>query len=283
MNKGVHMFRGSSSEQAREYKAAGHANEAAFSKLISGRTEGLPPQGKTDCVGPDGETYSIKKKAKKWQIFLYGLERLSADPGFLRLTKLGLDLSKMLRVFPADYADYARDKEKAKRSLRATLASDRSGLNLEALIDLIGLDNLYLKSKIQLAQVNSEMAEALKADQLREAFFRQSLFNGQEVKSMALQDDTGFLIFKADKVVDSFTKSVSVHKSGTGGHSDDLSIAGQKVIMKAPTNLVELEVRNDSNLHFRQLRFNMNRDLAVRILKDSSSIVRESGALQFRE
>lgn len=277
------MFRGSSSEQARAYKAAGHANEAAFAKLIDGKTEGLPPQGKTDCVGPDGETYSIKKKAKKWQIFLYGLERLSADPGFLSLMKLGLDLSKMLKAFPEDYNAYARDKAKAKHSLRATLASDRSGLNLEALINLIGPNNAYLKSKIQLAQVNSEIVEALKADHLREAFFRQSLFNGQEVKSMALQDAEGFLVFKADKVVDIFTNSVSVQKSGTGGHSDDLSIAGQKVIMKGPTNLVELEVRNDSNVHFRQLRFNMNRDLAVRILKENSRLGRESGSLQFRE
>jgi hypothetical protein len=43
----------------------------------------------------------------------------------------------------------------------------------------------------------------------------------------------------------------------------------QKVVFKYnSTNLAELEMRNDSEIHYREIRFNMNKPKAMRLLFD---------------
>jgi hypothetical protein len=270
------MYRGSSSESARKYKADGHVNETAFAKLIGGTTEGLPPQGKTDCVGPLGETYSVKKQAKKWQIFLYGLDRLVNDPGFRRLADKGLELSNLVQSFPNDYVTYARDKDRAKAQLRSLMSEDRSGFDISRFIKAHKDINEYVGSKVKLSEVTGQLCHALSALEMRRDFLHKAMFNGVEVSHLAVQDGTVFRIFSAKEVTDVFAQRLTVAQSGTGGHKDDLSIAGQKILMRSEVNVVELEVRNDSEKHYRQLRFNMNRNAAVALLIDSIPVASKS-------
>ena len=276
------MYRGSSSKQARDYKLAGHVNEQAFSDLIGGSTHNLPPQGKTDCIGPDGERYSVKKRAKKWQVFLYGESRLMGDEGFARLSSLGLDLSRMLKAFPAEYGEYLKDKNRAKDAMRTSVSSEDSGLNVAKIIEIVGESNLYIRSKITLSKVNQDLAEALNDKSLRQMFFKKALFNGGEVTRLSIQQESGFSVYQADDAVRIFAEASEVATSGTGGHKTDISVPGQKILMKAPTNLVELEVRNDSVQHYRQLRFNMNPDVATRLLSSKTKVTSKTLGVEFR-
>jgi hypothetical protein len=272
------MYRGSSSELAGGYKRSGHAKEILFSKMIGGSTDGLPPQGKTDCIGPSGETYSVKS-GKKWQVFLYGLERLKSDPGFIALSDKGLDLSRLLECFPDDYALYVQDKQVAKDHILNSLGSEPRESVISKYISSTMSSNLYVKSKLSLAQVTLEFCSKLTSAELMREFLRKSLFNGAEVSHLAVEDSGRFRIFQAVDVLDSLVRTLSVSTSGTGGHRGDLSIAGQKILMKKPTNVVELEVRNDSIHHYKQLLFNMKAKPALSLLKEQLPVMSMSDSL----
>lgn len=272
-------FRGSSSEEARRYKLEGHRVEELFAKAIGGSTSGLPPQGKSDCKDPDGLNYSVKKSAKKWQIFLYGLERLVSDIGFQNLANRGLPLSGLLEAFPKEYIRYLQDKESIKSFLQ-TLKSD-SGTRIDLVRSQFKDGNSYLDSKVRLAIVTRQISESLQDRELKKDFLSKSIFNGGEVQKLAIQDGGMFRVFDSQQVLETLTALTEVTTSGVGGQKTDLSIAGQKVIFRAATNIMEIEVRNDSLVHYRQLRCNVNRKAFVALLLANLPVKETQGAIHF--
>ena len=67
--------------------------------------------------------------------------------------------------------------------------------------------------------------------------------------------------------IDIFDENPQVENSVGGQGIDDINLDGQKTIIKYKTNIIELEIRNDSINHYRQVRFNMKREKAIDLFK----------------
>ena len=65
----------------------------------------------------------------------------------------------------------------------------------------------------------------------------------------------------------------SVENSVAGNIPTDLNIEGQKVLFRYKTNVVEIEIRNDSIRHFKQVRFNMLREKALELILEKTKLL----------
>jgi hypothetical protein len=267
------MYRGSSSSHARAYKAAGHVNEDDFGAIVGGSNEGLNPQGKTDWKDDSGRTYSVKRGhgCKKWQIFLYGYDRVVGDTEFRTLGNVGKLLGKALNCFPSDYSKYLEDKNKVKKFLVNILKNEHSGLVLlDAVRSEFAGKNFYLDSKTALSEVTADLRDELSEFDSRAAFMRKAMFNNTEVSHLAISQESVFEIYPRELVVETLALKLKVAVSIAGTNKTDLNVPGQKVVMKGATNVVEIEIRNDSVKHYRQVRFNMVTAPAIELLQASS-------------
>jgi hypothetical protein len=281
-------FRGSNSADASAYKKAGHANEAAFGLLIGGTNVGLPPQGKTDWKSDEGLTFSVKRGfsslenrwAKHWQVFLYGLNRLKIDDGFINLGAIGSLLRKSLESFPESYERYDWDKSAVKAELGKMPTTVRGQARVDALRVRVEQGNEYISSKDRLAKVNLELVALLAIPENLEAFLEKALFNGTEVQYLAIENGTNFDIFPRELVIKVLSAHLKPELSRAGNRLTDLNIAGQKVVMKCKTNIVEIEVRNEKN-HYRELRFNMSAKSAHKLLVSYSVVGKSETRLRW--
>jgi hypothetical protein len=281
-------FRGSKPEHASAYKKAGHANEDVFGLLIGGSNTGLPPQGKTDWKSEDGRTFSVKRGfsawdkrwAKHWQVFLYGLNRLSSDEGFIKLGAIGRLLSQSLESFPESFERYDRDKSAVKLALAKIPVTVRGQARVDALRGRVDLDNEYVNSKDRLAEVNLELVSRLASRNSLKAFLEKALFNGTEVQFLVIENGAKFDIFPRELVIEVLCAHLKPQLSRAGTRLTDLNIAGQKVVMKYETNIVEIEVRNEEN-HYRELRFNMSAKGAHKLLVSNSIISKSENSLRW--
>jgi hypothetical protein len=277
--------RGSSSDHASSYKNKGHENEHEFASLIGGKV--IPGQQKVDVIGPKGTRYSCKGGAVHWQILLY------AEGNFINNEwgELGVLFRECLNCFPIDYSIYAQDKINAKeiiysylreksgkevynhddakgldpetkKNLKNSLRNNRSLLN-----DLMGLDNTYLNAKLKLQVVTKKMKEKFEEEGQIRSFLEKGMFANEDVDKLVVKEKDNFLVFYKSDVLDIFDENLKAENS-VGGHGiDDINLDGQKTIIKYKTNIVELEIRNDSKLHYRQVRFNMKREKALTLFK----------------
>jgi hypothetical protein len=263
------MYRGSSSSHARAYKKAGHTNENVFGALVGGTNEGLHPQGKTDWKDELDRTYSVKRGAgcKKWQIFLYGFDRIANDEDFLKIGNVGKLLGEALNSFPASYSKYLDDKNKIKQFLRKVVSDESSGLSiLSQVTEEFEGTNSYLDSKVSLSKVTTKIRDELANPKIRSAFLQKSMFNNGEVSHLALSQGAFFEVYPREVAVEALTLGLSPGVSVAGTNKLDLNVAGQKIIMKSDRNVVEIEIRNDSDKHYRQVRFNMVTAPAIDLL-----------------
>jgi hypothetical protein len=267
------MYRGSSTSHARAYKKAGHVNEEDFGSLVGGSNIGLPPQGKTDWIDGSRRTYSVKRGhgCKKWQVFLYGRERISNDKDFLRIGNVGPLLLEALGCFPDSYAKYSEDKNSLKKFLTNIIADDRSGISiLSRVVEQFEGKNTYLDSKISLSRITAQICKELSNPGTRKDFFQKSMFNNTEVSHLALSQEKHFEIYSRELVVSALGEGLEPSASKPGTNKLDLNVPGQKVLLKNTSNVVEIEIRNDSEKHYRQVRFNMVTAPAIALLKERS-------------
>ena len=103
-------------------------------------------------------------------------------------------------------------------------------------------------AKGRLRVVMREIKERLQLRQLLKAFLKKSIFNGNEVDYLSALHDDRFHVFWNGDVVDLLGGAFEVVNS----------IGEQKVLFKYKGfNVGELEMRNDSEKHYREVRFNM--------------------------
>lgn len=224
--------RASGSDQARNYRQAGHDIEFQFASSIGGEVYKNDQFGKTDVVDPSGNTHSVKAGEKKWQIFLYRRSRFAEDPDFQVLNGIGLLLIQCIDAFPESYELYVRDKHTAKEHLRLPMRT--------------------LKRRLQ------------DKDLLRD-FLQKSIFNGTEVEYLTIHHHERFHVFHRRDVIHEMGEVFSVENS-RARHSAQYS--DQKVLFKyKKRNVGELEMRNDSRQHYREIRFNMLKGRAVDLLR----------------
>lgn len=216
--------RGSSPEQARQRRLRGHDNARLFAQLI-GMDEDYrnDPQAKKDVIDPSGDAHSLKSGQKKWQIFLYGRSRFETDDGFQALDGIGSLLIHCIDVFPPNFDDYRRDTQAAKELLRTPMRELRDRFQRKALL---------------------------------RAFLMKSIFNGGEVNYLTVLHEDRFHVFLNRDVVSVMGDKFEVENSQRAPGQD--APPEQKVIFRHEgRNVAELEMRNDSRSHYREVRFNM--------------------------
>lgn len=92
------------------------------------------------------------------------------------------------------------------------------------------------------------------------------MFNAGEVNYLTVRHENIYHVFANKDVVRVFADAVNVENSQARSANQ---VPEQKVIFKYEgTNLAELEMRNDSEIHYRQIRFNMMKSRMMRLLFD---------------
>ena len=223
--------RGSSSDQARSIRQRGHDNALAFASAI-GMAEDYrnDPAAKKDVIDPSGDAHSLKSGERRWQIFLYGRNRFEDDDGFQALNGVGELLIHCIDAFPPDMADYERNKNAYKERLRTPMR---------------------------------ELKDRFQRKALLRAFLMKSIFNGGEVNYLTVLHDENYHVFLNMEAVRLMGDAFEVRNSTSRGEDPP----EQKVLFRhAGRNVGELEMRNDSRLHYQQVRFNMIVARAVDLL-----------------
>lgn len=227
--------RGLSSEGARQVRQQGHDDALEFAKLI-GLDEDYQNDkaAKKDVIDPSGDAHSVKSGLVKWQLFLYGINRFRIDDFFQTMNGIGQLLIQCIESFPPTFEEYQLDKLAAK---------ERCRIPMRALAKLLQEEKRRVRSLINKA-----------------------MFNGGEVNYLTVRQNNIYHVFLNKDVVSVFADAVEVSNS-MAKHSTHVS--EQKVIFKYKgVNLAELEMRNDSLKHYRQIRFNMRKPPMMELLFD---------------
>jgi len=237
--------RAMTSEQARKVRQKGHDDAREFAKLIGLKSDYKnDPKAKKDVIDLSGDAHSVKSGKKKWQIFLYSLSRFENDTIFKRLNGLGQLLLKCLKVFPDSFEDYKKDKQKYKNMLRRPMKE--------------------LKQKLQIK------------DTLR-VFLEKSFFNAGEVTYLTIKNDNSFHVFHSRDVVKILTDNIIV-KNSKGEQKVIFKIKNTKkqTLSRFPyITIGEIEVRNDSTMHYREIKFWMSKKKTFTLLISNSQNFRE--------
>lgn len=224
--------RGLSSDDARHVRQQGHDDALYFALALGMQSDYLNDQkAKKDVVDPSGDTHSLKSGKVKWQIFLYGLNRFRQDDGFAVMNGMGELLKACIRAFPERFSDYVKDKQAAKENLRPHMRNIA--------------EKLQMKARLR-------------------AFIQKSMFNGGEVDYLTIKHENIYHVFYNKDVIEVFGDHLIVENSQarSAGQTPE-----QKVIFKYKNlNLAELEMRNDSKIHYREIRFNMMKNRALDLL-----------------
>lgn len=225
----VRKSRGSSPEHARKIRQQGHDDALLFALSIGlNRDYKNDLRAKKDVIDPSGDAHSVKSGQKKWQIFLYSLGRME---DFRAMNGIGELLISCIESFPKSFDEYQNNKSEAKERLRPYMV---------------------------------ELAKKLQDKFRLKAFFDKAMFNSGEVNYLTVCDDNKFHIFWGKEVEQVFADNLKVVNSRVISSGQ---FPEQKVIFKyRGLNLAELEMRNDSRIHYREIRFNMIKPKTMRLL-----------------
>ena len=224
-----------SSTKARNVRALGHKKARLFASLI-----GLPSdyqndsKAKKDVIDNNGDSHSVKS-GDYWQIFLYSKNRIDKDPSFQAMNGIGQLILKCLNCFPEDRKEYLKNK------------------------------TIY-KEKLAIPMI--ELKEKLKEKYRLEAFLSKAIFNGGEVQYFTINEkDTDlFLVFYYKDVLSILKNNIEVKnsKATRKGQFDN-----QKVLFKNnDKNVGELELRNDSDAHYREIKLRFTGVKITSLLKE---------------
>jgi hypothetical protein len=102
------------------------------------------------------------------------------------------------------------------------------------------------------------------------------MFNGGEVNYLTILHQGNFHVFWSKEVERVMTENLEVcnSKARQKDHFSD-----QKVVFRYKgKNLGEIEMRNDSPIHYREIRFNMVKPRAMNLLFDNISLKKQYNA-----
>jgi len=232
MNKNVRKKRGLDSEGARKVRQQGHDDALEFALSIGLDTDYQnDAKAKKDVIDPSGDGHSVKSGNKKWQIFLYGLNRFEADESFAVMNGMGTLLINCINAFPLSFEEYQTNKTECKEALRIPMRA---------------------------------LAEKLQKPIRLKAFLSKAIFNGGEVDYWTIKHEGVFHVFYYRDVIDVMSKYFEVCNSRAISKGQ---FPEQKVLLKYNgLNVGEIEMRNDSLIHYRQIRFNMIKPRAMELL-----------------
>ncbi len=221
------------SEKASYVKRKGHADAREFAELLGiGREYRSEPQAKKDVIDLEGHSYSVKSGEKKWQIFLYGRTRFESDYTFRGMNGLGDLFLRCINSFPEKREEYLRNKDEYKRKLQEPMR---------------------------------ELCNRLSEKRLLAAFIDKSIFNSGEVDFLVIKEEGIFHVFGNKEVVNTLVNNYEVENSKAKGKNQ---LDDQKVIFRVKGKTHgEIEMRNDSDIHYREVKFWLDKKLTFNLLK----------------
>ncbi|MXV85678.1 hypothetical protein F4X88_02015 [Candidatus Poribacteria bacterium] len=241
------LKRAMTSTAASYKKRTGHINEQHFAYLIDGDVVG-DRTDKTDVIDQSDNTYSVKG-GEWWQIFLYGRERFVTNTEFREIGNLADLFIDCIDAFPENRNDYFEDK-------------------------------IYFKKRLQ------EPMRQLKDEICRPTIFPQllskAIFNGNEVgflsilsKDLSRQDvpldQKHFHLFSAEDVVRLLSMKLQIENSRARGRGQ---MDAQKVIFRySNKNVGEIEIRTDSNVHYKQAKWRFNSPAILSLLQSNFAVI----------
>jgi len=233
--------RGLSSEDARKVRQKGHDDAYEFAMLIGLENDYQNDiVAKKDVIDLSGDAHSVKSGNKKWQLFLYGINRFRNDDFFQTMNGIGQLLIKCIEAFPEKFDDYTKNKQEAKEKCRIPMR---------------------------------ELKDLLQEKRRVRSFINKSMFNGGEVNYLTVRHHDIYHVFLNKDVIKVFADAVTVENSQARSAKQ---VPEQKVIFKYNgINLAELEMRNDSPIHYRQIRFNMIKPRMMNLLFDKIPLTKK--------
>ena len=225
------------SEQASLKKTGGHKREDIFADLIKGIVNRGSQKAKKDVIDQSDCTHSVKG-GTIWQIFLYGRNRLESNTILQGIGDLANIAIECIDAFPDDFDDYQADKDNTKMALQVPMRKLCAELS---------------KSKIYAA------------------FIQKAFFNGNEVDYLSIESKNGdFHIFESAVVVDVFKRfTVENSKALKAGDTADLKVLLKFPVYPStrPVNIGEIEMRSDSEQHYREFKFGVKGVKLLEILQ----------------
>ncbi len=224
------------SETASLKKIGGHMYEFDFADLIGGEVNAGNQQGKKDVIDKSHRFHSVKG-GKWWQIFLYRRSHWEKNTVFRGLGNIAQIMIECLDAFPPSRDDYVEAKDKHKELLREPMRN---------------------------------LLAELRNEDIFPAFLSKGIFNDGEVDYLTIRrSDEVFHVFEKSDVITSLVKAFELRNS-MARTSDQRG--EQKVIFRADrgdgriVNAGEIEVRNDSATHYREMKCRFNGDLIYSLL-----------------
>ena len=232
--------RAMTSEQASVKKISGHDNEYHFAELIGGAVNLGSPTNKKDVIDQQHCSHSVKG-GTWWQIFLYARSRLLTNTIFRGIGDLAELMIRCIDAFPEDRNDYLEDKQSAKIRLQEPMR--------------------LLKQEIEKPNIFS-------------ALLAKSFFNGGEVDYLSILPpdlpntlpltEKHFHVFSQKDVVNLLSAHLEIQNSKARNRNQ---MDDQKVIFRFDNrNVGEIEIRTDSNTHYRQIKWRMQASAIFGIL-----------------
>jgi len=126
------------------------------------------------------------------------------------------------------------------------------------------MEKTKTKAKENLRTHMRALLEKFKDKTRLKAFFNQSIFSGGQVDYLVTKHEGIFHVFLNSDVIKVFGDNIEVVNSQARRKGN---FAEQKVVfLYNKTTLAELEMRNDSIKHYKQVRFNMLKPKAMYLL-----------------
>lgn len=223
--------RAMSSEKASYVKRKGHLDAKEFAYLIGLKDDYLnDPKAKKDVIDKSGDSYSVKSGEKKWQIFLYGETRFKEDFSFKAMNGIGQLLLECIECFPCAFRKYQKNKQ-------------------------------FYKNKLQKLMI--KLCKKLQDKNRLSAFIDKSMFNSGEVDYLSIKHENKYHVFSSKDVVKVLSENFTVQNSQARQRGQT---SNQKVIFKVDKTYGEVEMRNDSPVHYREVKFWLAKKLALDLL-----------------
>lgn len=237
--------RAMTSGKASQVKVQGHVNERQFAALVGGRVSRGKHTDKKDVLDQNDGAHSVKA-GDWWQIFLYGRERFASNTIFKGLGNTAGILVDCIDAFPEDRDDFhGARKDTAKQALQPHMRS--------------------LLAELQKPYIGP-------------AFFDKAVFDGGSAEYLSVYpgpaaDPFGqkkFHIFHKEDVIKALMSDVTFANSKA---RNALQMSDQKVVLKssiagrAGRQIGEIELRNESKVHYRQAKFRLRSEDVMKILQ----------------
>lgn len=213
-----------SSEMASFKKLSGHETERYFAEIIGGEVNLGSQQAKKDVIDKSHRSHSVKG-GKWWQIFLYRKSHWENNTVFKGLGNISKIMIECLDVFPNQRSDYIKNKNKYKKCLATPMKN---------------------------------LLNELSKPHIFPAFLSKAIFNDGEVDYLTIKrEKQDFHIFEKNDVLKILSKEL-ILKNSMARNSTQHDC--QKVLFKIKQdndkikNIGEIEVRNDSDTHYLEMK-----------------------------